>query len=52
MFTPVLASGKFVGELVFWIGTDANKTNFYAKLTEFIYNLKKSHKVGKRKYPS
>ena len=36
MFTPISASGKFVGELIVWIGTNAKNLKNYAELTEFI----------------
>ena len=42
MFTPIFASGKFVGELIFYIETNAKNLKNYAELTEFILNLKKS----------
>ena len=40
MFTPFSASGKFVGELIFLIGTGVKNLKKYAELTEFIKNLK------------
>ena len=36
MFTLFSASGKFVGELIFLIGTDTKNLKKYAELTEFI----------------
>ena len=36
MFTPISASGKFVGELTFVIGTTAKNLKSYEELTEFI----------------
>ena len=42
MFTPISASGKFVGELIFSIGTNAKNLKNYVELTEFTKNLKKS----------
>ena len=48
MFTPFSASGKFVGELIFLIGTGVKNLKKYAELTEFIKNLKNS-KTGREK---
>ena len=36
MFTPISASGKFVGELSFEIGTNEKNLKKYSELTEFI----------------
>ena len=43
MFTPISASGKFVGELIiFRLEQTQKNLKKYAELTEFILNLKKS----------
>ena len=52
MFTPISASGKFVGELIF---LDWNKRKKSKKLcgTDRIHIITlKSHKLGEKKYPS
>ena len=48
MFTPISASGKSVGELIFLIEASAKNLKNYAELTEFILNLKKSQ-TGREK---
>ena len=52
MLTPVFSSEKFVGELIFAIGPTGRKSNFSLLENGRLKILKKSHKVGEKKYPS
>ena len=50
MFTPVFASGKCVGQLIFGNQTQREKSDFW--MLKNSKNPKKSNKVGEKKYLS